>query len=205
LSTSIGAATSYLLPLRLKEHEEVMWSRKSGPFLGGTPLGRIFLGVGALFVMVGSYPLINSCSSFAYCNWFTAVSAGPGLLFAGIGGLIIWENYGGRSSIDYYLTNYRLVETKAGRVVGQVPRKLFKGEPTARFLAQDSSYDQGGSAVYNVSVHDPESGDVLMRLNDMPRESVESLATLGGVVYCEQCGRGNTPSQRTCQSCGATL
>ena len=182
-----------------------MWSRKSGPFLGGTPLGRIFLGVGALFVMVGSYPLINSCSSFAYCNWFTAVSAGPGLLFAGIGGLIIWENYGGRSSIDYYLTNYRLVETKAGRVVGQVPRKLFKGEPTARFLAQESSYDQGGTAVYNVSVHDPESGDVLMRLNDMPRESVESLATLGGVVYCEQCGRGNPPIQRTCQSCGATL
>ncbi len=182
-----------------------MWSRKSGPFLGGTALGRIFLAFGALFVIVGSYPLINSCSAFTNCNWFTTVSAGPGLLFAGIGGLIIWENYGGRSSIDYYLTNYRLVETKAGRVVGQVPRKLFKGEPTARFLAQDSSYDQAGTAVYNVSVHDPESGDVLMRLNDMPRESVESLATLGGVVYCEQCGRGNTPSQRTCQSCGATL
>jgi len=122
-----------------------------------------------------------------------------------IGGLIIWENHGGRSSVDYYLTNYRLVETKAGRVVGQVPRKLFKGEPTARFLAQDSSYDQGGTPVYNVSVHDPESGDVLMRLNDMPKESVESLAELGGVTYCEHCGRGNTPSQRTCQSCGATL
>jgi hypothetical protein len=189
----------------LKEHEEVMWSRKSGPFFGGTSLGRIFLGFGALFVGVGLFPIVNSCSTFAYCNWFTAVSAGPGLLFTGIGGLIIWENYGGRSSTDYYLTNYRLVETKAGRVVGQVPRKLFKGEPTARFLAQDSMYDLGGSPLYNVSVRDPESGDVLMRLNDMSKESVVSLAGLGGVIYCEQCGRGNTPSERTCQSCGASL
>src|SRR5437879_12873938 len=118
-----------------------MWSRKSGALLGRTALGRIFLAFGALFVIVGSYPLINSCSAFTNCNWFTTVSAGPGLLFAGIGGLIIWEDYVGRSSIDYYLTNYRLVETKAGRFDGQVPRKLVKGIPKHRFLAHDSSYE----------------------------------------------------------------
>src|SRR2546428_946226 len=101
---SIGAATSYLLPLRLKEHEEVMWSRKSGPFLGGTPLGRIFLAVGALFVIVGSYPLINSCSAFTNCNWFTAVSAGAGLLFSRVRGGVILERYCGRGWNGYYFS-----------------------------------------------------------------------------------------------------
>src|SRR5207245_5744606 len=118
-----------------------MWSRKSGPFLGGTTLGRIFLAFGALFVIVGSYPLINSCSAFTNCNWFTTVSAGPGLLFAGIGGFIIWENYGGRSSIGYYFTNYRLLDTKGRRRVGQVPGKLFKGGPAARFPGEGFSFD----------------------------------------------------------------
>src|SRR5207245_5517583 len=104
-----------------------MWSRKSGPFLGGTTLGRIFLAFGALFVIVGSYPLINSCSAFTNCNWFTTVSAGPGLLFAGVGGWVIWEEYGGRRSIGYYLSHYRLVESKGGRDVGKGYRKLCKG------------------------------------------------------------------------------
>jgi len=46
-------------------------------------------------------------------------------MFAGIGGLIIWENYGGRSSIDY-IDELSMVETKAGRVVGQVPRNCSR-------------------------------------------------------------------------------
>ena len=201
MSPSIDSASPQL---KLKEHEKLVWSQSSGPFLGGAGLGKIFLSFGLLFFGVGLFPLTgNSCG--ARCNWLSAISAGPGILFALIGGLIVWQNMGGHGSAEYYLTNYRLVEARAGKVVGQVPRKLFKGEPTVKFLAQDASYDMDGSRIYNVSVHDPDSGEVLMRLTDMRLESVETLADLGKVVCCEVCGYGNRPEEKSCQSCGTVL
>src|SRR3989442_9484796 len=100
-----------------------MWSRKSGPFLGGTALGRIFLAFGALFVIVGSYPLINSCSAFTNCNWFTTVSAGRGLLFSRVRGVIIvWES-GRRSRNEYFFTEYCFGGTNRSRNFGPGPTK----------------------------------------------------------------------------------
>src|SRR3989442_9300277 len=97
-----------------------MWSRKSGPFLGGTALGRIFLAFGALFVIVGSYPLINSCSAFTNCNWFTTVSAGPGVAVAGVRGVGMSVEYLRRSNVHYFLADSEFVETKGGPEVGEV-------------------------------------------------------------------------------------
>ncbi len=171
---------SFKPPAGLKENENVLWSRNSGPFLGGSNLGKAFLAFGLMFFVVGLFPSIGDCTgTIAWCNWFVALSFGPGLILSSIGALISWENKGGRGEVQYYLTNYRLVETKAGRVVGQVPTTLFKGVPAVRYLARESSYESEGRTIYNVSVHDPQSGRTLMRLTDMPKESVETLATIG--------------------------
>src|SRR3989442_2548563 len=98
-----------------------MWSRKSGPFLGGTALGRIFLAFGALFVIVGSYPLINSCSAFTNCNWFTTVSAGARLLFARLGGVIISGQQFRARNIDDYFLKVHLCENQQAGLVGHRP------------------------------------------------------------------------------------
>lgn len=163
----------------LKENENILWSRKSGPFLGGSNLGRAFLSFGLMFFVLGLFPSMGSCSaSVAWCNWFVALSFGPGLILSSLGGVIVWRNMGGRGVAEYFLTNLRLVETKGGRVVGQVPTVLFRGVSPVRYLSKESSYEVQGRTVYNVSVHDPQSGRTLMRLTDMPKESVDALATI---------------------------
>src|SRR2546428_12224022 len=100
-----------------------MWSRKSGPFLGGTALGRIFLAFGALFVIVGSYPLINSCSAFTNCNWFTAVSAGGRIIFSAVGGVFILGEFGGGRVEGFFFSHFLVVEEKTVRACWQGFRK----------------------------------------------------------------------------------
>ena len=147
--------------------------------MGGANLGRAFLAFGLMFVVIGLFPSMGSCNAaVAWCNWFITLSFGPALILSSLGLLILWRNQGGRGDVQYYLTNYRLVETRGGQVIGQVPTNLFKGVPPVRYLAKESSYELGGRTIYNVSVHDPESGRTLMRLTDMPKESVDTLATI---------------------------
>src|SRR2546425_10323760 len=83
-----------------------MWSRKSGPFLGGTALGRIFLAFGARFVIVGSYPLINSCSAFTNCSWFTRVSAESALPLLRVGGWLTWMTNGWSRELGFIFCRF---------------------------------------------------------------------------------------------------
>ncbi len=180
MAPSSASAIYFRPPLGLKENENVLWSRRSGPFLGGSNLGRAFLAFGLMFFVVGLFPSVGSCyATMTWCNWFVALSIGPGLILSIIGGLVIWQNMGGRGEVQYFLTNYRIVETRSGRVVGQVPTNLFRGVHPVRYLAKESSYEMEGRTIYNVSVHDPESGRTLMRLTDMSKESVDALAMIG--------------------------
>src|SRR5256712_13959608 len=98
-----------------------MWSRKSGPFLGGTALGRIFLAFGALFVIVGSYPLINSCSAFTNCNWLTTASAGAALLPPRLQAHLERGGNAGRGRGAYFLSQYILAQTPDPPVTDPVP------------------------------------------------------------------------------------
>jgi zinc-ribbon domain len=138
------------------------------------------------------------------------VGIGFGLFFALLGGGL-WYQTLKQTGTRLYLTSYRLIRTRHGAITNQISRQIFRGKNLAAFLRVSgyTAYGRNNGAyrveTFHVDILDPNSGNVLMNLGQVPAPTVNVLETISQVVYCQYCGRSNPPSNNTCSECGATL
>lgn len=138
------------------------------------------------------------------------VGIGFGLLFAILGGGF-WYTTQKQAGTRLYLTTFRLIRTRHGAITNQVSRQLFRGKSLSAFLRVSgyTAYGARDSAnrveTSHVIILDPNSGNVVMNLGQVPPPTIKALEMISQVVYCQYCGRSNSPSNTVCSECGANL
>lgn len=138
------------------------------------------------------------------------LGTGLGLLFAVVGGYV-WFQALRMSGTRLYLTSFRLIRTRHGTIADQISRQTFRGRNLSAFLRVGGFTAYGGRdsaqrvETYHVDILDPNSGNVLMNLGQVPGPAVKVFETINQVVYCQYCGRGNAPNNTLCSECGANL
>ena len=175
----------------LKPREKVLWARKKGisfwiPFFS-------ILAVGIVII----YILDTSA--------FGAVLAVP-LVILAIGGIffIFLAFIRGRAT-KYYLTSERLIETRNGQIVHEVPLERFNGKPLSQFFEKRCTHLANNQPVYMIRIYDPLSGDALIEFKDLDGTSVRALEKIGQTVKCRYCGLKNPATSEQCKKCGSPL
>ncbi|MDH5780487.1 MAG: hypothetical protein OEZ29_07815, partial [Candidatus Bathyarchaeota archaeon] len=110
----------------------------------------------------------------------------------------------GRST-KYFLTNKRLLETRGGVIVKEIPLKKFQDRPLGRFLVKSAAYTKDHQQIYTIRITDPVSGDALMELEDLDENSVRAFERIAQVVKCRYCRSKNSANSLRCSHCGAPL
>lgn len=142
------------------------------------------------------------------CEQYDPVFAAIGVL-AIIGGF--WVAFQGIRQRDtkYFVTTFRLVETRRERITREIPRTLFRGREFSQYLEKRvvpvSNRSGAMPDMCTVRLLNPESGDVIMTLKNLPLESVSALESIGGSIYCTYCGCKNDSISTVCTQCGANL
>ena len=184
-------------PQGLLHHEEMIWVRhREASFGAWVPALLFFFGSASL----GLLGLLerSTCTPFPQCvNFFRLFLGSFASGFLVVGFLTLGLKIAHRGT-RYYLTNFRLVETRYGRIVKEISREVFRGLPTFRYL--DKSVNGG-----KVRILDPRSGHVIMTLA-IPDESMSGdIESIAKFAYCRYCGRKNEVASITCTYCGANL
>lgn len=207
-------------PDGLLPHEEVIWVSTKIAILRGIPFlerlekegwalpvflllfGGVFFGLG-----VGAPLLTGSCNIRdtprppVECAWYGAIF-GPMFVI----GLVLLRRNIANYHTRYYLTNFRLVETRKGRIVRELFREVFRGLPLSRYLEKVATevLSDDGTQYFSVRILNPQSGAVIMALT-LPEASVSALEWMTKLVYCRYCGRKNEVESTVCTYCGANL
>lgn len=204
-------------PVGLLPHEQVLLVRSRAPGTGGVTgyavlflFGAIFLGVGAF----GAFGPGGTCRINGVSQSGPVCSTTETYFGFGIGGPIIALAVAAlvtgivNQNARYFFTSFRIVETKRGKIVQQIPRDRFKGKPISQFLEKGPLFRVGqmsSSLISSVRVLDPQSGRVLMTLRQLPEDSVDAIESFGNIVCCQYCGQRNEVTQASCSQCGASL
>jgi hypothetical protein len=181
----------------LQPHEEIVWAGQTPYGTHGWVGGIFILLFGAFFLIIGL--LASSLVGIAF-----------GLFFAIVGGGL-WYQTLKQTGTRLYLTTFRLIRTRHDIITNQISRQTFRGKNLSAFLRVSgfTAYGTPNSTnrveTYRVDILDPNSGNVLMNLGQVPSPTVKMFETMTQVVYCQYCGRGNTPSNTSCSDCGANL
>ena len=179
-------------PQGLQQNEEVLWVEQSETRNRGKS-GTIFMILfGSLFLATGVF--------------YNAIPLlGFGVLLV-IGGILVGYQSKTQGGVRYYLTNFRFVKANHGRLVTELPRRMFRGRSFEQFLSVFRAPLQRGQVeMFAVQVLNPDTGNVAMNLGLLPDEVVKRLESISQEVYCQYCGRRNEPSNSTCSNCGANL
>ena len=136
---------------------------------------------------------------------YTGIGFGALFLVAAVWAL---KSASSERTARYYLTTFRVVETKGGSIVKQVYRSIFRGRPLNQFLQGPTP--QSGSnldplAEFPAKVLDPSSGKVMFDLGVLPRDLIIDLKSMASLSYCKYCGRKNEGAGSRCSGCGANL
>jgi len=181
----------------LQPHEEIVWAGQTPSGTHGWVGGVLVMLFGIFFALIGFLT-------------FSVVGIGFGLFFALLGGGL-WYQTLKQTGTRLYLTSYRLIRTRHGTITNQISRQIFRGKNLAAFLRVSgyTAYGRNDSAhrveTFRVDILDPNSGNVLMNLGQVPAPTVNVLETISQVVYCQYCGRSNPTSNNACSECGASL
>ncbi len=198
-------------PEGLLPHEEVLLVSRKGSL--GLSLPFIAWGGGGLLLAIG-LSLKGGCTingvpqPASVCEQYDPVFAAVGVL-AIIGGF--WVAFQGIRQRDtkYFVTTFRLVETRREKIRREIPRTLFRGREFSQYLEKRvvPVSNRSGSMpdMCTVRLLNPESADVLMTLKNLPLESVSALEAIGGSIYCPYCGCKNDSKNTVCTQCGANL
>ncbi|MHA2201774.1 MAG: hypothetical protein ACXABN_18025 [Candidatus Thorarchaeota archaeon] len=171
--------------------ESIVWTRRAGIGFWTIFFGFIVVILGPVLVVFGIEDI----------GFYTTL---PLLLIvtAGIIGLIAKLIRTKRTR--YYLTSERILETRGGRVLKEIPLHHFAGKPIGQFLETQVTHMSNNQPVYRIRIYDPMSDDVL-EIKGQDGSSTRSFERIGDVLECPYCHFDNTALSTQCKNCGAVL
>ncbi len=171
--------------------ESIVWTRRAGISFWTIFFGFIIIILGPVFVVFG-------IEDFGFS--FTL----PILVLVAAGIIILIARVIRTKRTRYYLTSARILETRGGRVIKEIPLHHFAGKPISQFLETRVSHMSNNRPVYNIRIYDPMSDDVL-EIKGQSESSTRAFERIGDVLECPYCHFDNTALSSKCLNCGAVL
>lgn len=172
--------------------ENVVWARKQGigfwiPFF-------------AIWIAVGGFLLIV----------FAAIFGGPvlgvvALIPVSVGLFFLARAFVKAVRTKFFLTNKRIVQTKGGAIVKEMPLSRFGGLPLKQFLEKKVAYISNNEPRYVIRIFDPVSAETIVDCTDLDKNSVEAFEKIGKEERCGYCQTKNCALNARCSYCGAPL
>ena len=204
-------------PEGLLPHEQVLLVRSKAPGTTGVKGFAALLLFAAIFLAIGVFGALGpsgSCRINGVPQSGAACSASAIYFGFGVGGVMLVITILGiitslfNRNARYFLTSFRIVETRRGKIVREVSRARFKGKALSQFIEKGPVFktpQMSTNIIISVKLLDPESGETLMTFHDLPEESVDAIEAVGNSTYCQYCGQMNDAARTSCSQCGANL
>jgi hypothetical protein len=171
--------------------ESIVWTRRAG-----TGFWVIFFG----FIIVIGGPVLVVVGTEEFGTAFTL----PFFLLALAGIFAVIVSLVQTKRTRYYLTSERILETRGGRILKEIPLHHFAGKPIGQFLESRVTHTTNNRPIYTIRIYDPMSDEVF-EIKGQDHHSTEAFERIGDVVECPYCNYDNTVLSRYCRNCGAVL
>ncbi len=127
--------------------ESIVWTRRAG-------IGFWTIFFGFILAIGGPFLVVFAIEDFGLS--FTL----PILAIVAAGIIILIVRLIRTKRTRYYLTSARILETRGGRVLKEIPLHHFAGKPIGQFLETRVSHMSNNRPIYNIRIYDPMSADV---------------------------------------------
>ncbi|MFW9869278.1 MAG: hypothetical protein ACFFFO_12230 [Candidatus Thorarchaeota archaeon] len=171
--------------------ESIVWTRRAGIGFWTIFFGFIIVIGGPVLVVVGIEDL-----------GFLILL--PVLVLVVISILILISRLIQTKRTRYYLTSERILETRGGRVLKEIPLHHFAGKPIGQFLESRVTHRSNNQPIYTIRIYDPMSDDVF-EIKGQDYHSTRAFERIGDVLECPYCHFDNTALSTTCKNCGAVF
>jgi hypothetical protein len=171
--------------------ESIVWTRRKG-----TGFWLIFFG----FLIVIGLPALF----FGVIEDFGFSLALPILLLAIVGISAVVGLFIQTKRTRYYLTSERILETRGGNIIKEIPLHHFAGKPIGQFLESRVTHRSNNQPIYTICVYDPMSDEVF-EIKGQDYQSTMAFERIGDVLECPYCHYDNTALATQCRNCGAVL
>ena len=171
--------------------ESIVWTRRAG-------IGFWTIFFGFMLVIGGPLLVVFGIEDFGFLPIIPVFV----LVVVGFIGLIARLIQVKRTR--YYLTSERILETRGGRILKEIPLHHFAGKPIGQFLETRVTHMSNNRPVYTIRVYDPTSDDVL-EIKGQDGSSTMAFERIGDVLECPYCHFDNTALSSKCKNCGAIL
>jgi hypothetical protein len=104
----------------------------------------------------------------------------------------------------YYLTSERIIETRGGSLIKEIPLDHFSGRPLSQFLEAKVTHQVNYRPIYTIRVYDPVTDDVF-ELQGLDGSSTRAFERIGQTIECPYCNYDNIGISPQCKNCDATL
>jgi len=184
---------------RLLPDENIVWAAQKGFF--GLSFVVAFFGIGG-GVFLAFFGFLGTNEGVILPPNPTLGWTGVVLILSGLVYMIVCSVIA--KSTKYILTNRRILETRFGKIVKEIPVKSFLGKPLSQFLDKEAAGIVNGQPVYNIRITDPKSAD-FMEFKCLNDSAVKTLEKISQVVRCRYCHTVNSALNSVCSHCGAPL
>ncbi|MFW9814113.1 MAG: hypothetical protein ACFFF9_16740, partial [Candidatus Thorarchaeota archaeon] len=99
----------------------------------------------------------------------------------------------------YYLTSERILETRGGRILKEIPLHHFAGKPIGQFLESRVTHRSNNQPIYTIRIYDPMSDDVF-EIKGQDYHSTMAFERIGDVLECPYCHFDNTALSSKCKN-----
>jgi hypothetical protein len=171
--------------------ESIVWTRRAG-----TGFWLIFFG----FIIVIGLPAI----AFGVFEDAGLMFALPFFLIGIVGTIGVVGLFVRTKRTRYYLTSERIIETRGGQILKEIPLHHFAGKPIGQFLESRVTHRSNNRPIYTIRVYDPMSDDVF-EIKGQDYNSTMAFERIGDVLECPYCHFDNTALSTKCKNCGAVL
>jgi len=171
--------------------ESIVWTRRAG-----TGFWVIFFG----FIIVIGGPVVF----FVGIEEFGLLLTFPLLILVIAGIIAVIASLIQTKRTRYYLTSERILETRGGRVLKEIPLHHFAGKPIGQFLESRVTHQSNNRPIYTIRIYDPMSDEVF-EIKGQDYNSTKAFEQIGDVLECPYCNYDNTVLSRKCRNCDAVL
>ena len=171
--------------------ESIVWTRRAG-----TGFWLIFFGF--IIVIGGPAILLGFSQDFGISLVF------PFIFVIAAGIIAVVALFIRTKMTRYYLTSERILETRGGKVIKEIPLHHFAGKPIGQFLESRVTHQSNNRPIYMIRIYDPMSDEVF-EIKGQDYNSTIAFERIGDVLECPYCHYDNTALSTKCRNCGAIL
>jgi hypothetical protein len=171
--------------------ESIVWTRRAG-----TGFWLIFFG----FIIVIGGPVLVFGGTQELGPAFTL----PFLLLAAAGIIAVAVLFIQTKRTRYYLTSERILETRGGSVIKEIPLHHFAGKPIGQFLESRVTHQSNNRPIYTIRIYDPMSDEVF-EIKGQDYNSTKAFERIGDILECPYCNYDNTALSMRCRNCDAVF